>query len=173
LKTESKLKVDEAIEIVSAAIGEYAWLVKCADDRILRAEFGPPHLKVHGPWKPDSAGEEIPEALTRRLVIPTGRWSLFVESGLWSAKTRGLRCDRFTPDQRLIDKCLSRLDGQKLVSVAYERQAYNWLFKFDLSGELSIGYLNNPGFPQWTMFFEDGGNLSYDAPDRIVLKRPE
>jgi hypothetical protein len=168
----SKLNVSQAVETLLPIIGEYVWFVRCVDDRVLRLEFGAPHLIVREPMHTASTYPIVVELLSnRRLVIPTGKWSLFVGDGLWSVETLNHRCDRLTPDKSEIDKCLNQLEGQKLLSVECMPPTYDWVFKFDLLGTLAIKFHRDlESDTQWTMFFEAGGHLAYVGPDDVILE---
>lgn len=168
---EEILTTEQAFETVSCLVGEYVWFSRCIHDGLLRMEFGEPHLTVHGPKKPSpQVSESVMLALHRRIVVPTGRWSLFVEDGLWSVEAGGLSCGRSDLDKKKVETCLGLLDGQKLTSIVVGNRTANLDIHFDLSGRLKV--VDDPetdSNSQWMLFFDDK-ILSYNRDGNIVLE---
>jgi hypothetical protein len=104
-------------------------------------------------------------------VIPAGKWHLFIEFGLWSIAAGGIRCSRV--DEQFDKRAFNQLDGQKLISVAYAPESAEWIFRFDLSGMLSIKdrHLETEQDAQWMIFFENGDCLYCEDENRIFLER--
>ena len=170
MKSQSNLDIAQAIDILSRIVGEYVWFVRCVEDRILRLEFGNQHLVIHEPRNTSSTSEAVRTVLNQRVVVPAGRWSLFIEDGIWHVQTSTRKCSRLDTDKVGIDKCLRQLEGQKLLSTEYISATRDWVFNFDISGVLVIkDHLEFEENAQWIMFFEDGGNLSYVNSSNIIL----
>ncbi len=171
--TQRQITTKEACDLFIPLIGEYVWFVRCVESRILRMEFGKPHLVVQGPRNVStSVDKPANPALSRRVVVPTGQWSLFVDDGLWSVEALDLKCGRFDSDQSEIDLCLSRLSGQKLITAAVSKDIYTLVMKFDISGSLNIQF--NCDFKessQWILFAEDEWNLSYSSQGSIDIEQ--
>ncbi len=150
--------------------GEYVWFVRCVEYGILRLDFGAPHLSIREPASIAGDSPRVSAALQRRLVVPTGKWHLFIEYGLWSVEAGGFRCSR--TDDPCDTKALGQLEGQKLTSVRYVPEAGEWVFDFDLSGKLSIGCPKSSpeGESQWILFFEDGTCLAFDDAAHISIE---
>lgn len=157
--------VSEALKLLSAMVGEYVWFVRRSAYSVLRMDFGSPHLKIREPahHAPNST-QAVIDALERRMVIPTGKWHLFIEDGDWSVKTRFRSASRSDVSVDMVDAALRQLDGQRLVNVSYVNDG--WHFEFDLGGSLDIGRSASPGKLAWTeesewiLFYEDGNNVS-------------
>ncbi len=164
---------EEARNLFAPLIGEYVWFVRCGESRILRMEFGKPHLVVQGPINGStSVDKPVNPALSRRVVVPTGQWSLFIDDGLWSVEAFDLKCSRFDPDQSEVDLCLSRLSGQKLITADVSQDIYSLNMKFDISGFLYVQF--KPGSQessQWILFSEDGWNMSYNSDGTIDIEQ--
>lgn len=173
MNSPKKINAAQTNEIWAEIIGQYAWFVRCDESRILRMEFGAPHLSVQGPQGGLQPGRKSNPALSRRVVIPTGQWSLFVEDGNWEISTDIGNCSRNGSDPSFIDACLNRLSGQRLDSAQVRTQDVVLTLEFDLSAKLTIqiarDYEENS---QWIVFFEDGSNLSFIGPDDIEIEGP-
>ena len=170
-----------ARDVLAAAIGEYVWGSRVGQDAILRLDFGPPHLQVHEPSaKAAEFSGAARMALGRRVVLPVGRWHLFVESGLWCVAVSGFACDRFAAESNdpemlgQIAKCISSLDGQKLTAADQVEPSGEWRFEFDLGGALSIRADTLAGADKkdaiWTLFLDDGTSMSYMSDRTFVLE---
>jgi hypothetical protein len=170
MNRESNLNINQAVEFLSSLRGEYVWFVRSDEYGILRLDFGNPHLSIREPNPIANSSKNVADALQRRLVIPTGKWHLFVESGLWSIEAGGFHGAR--TDQQIDPKVFGQLEGQKLTSVEYLPDACEWIFKFDLSGTLSIKapVSEDGGDSQWVLFFENGGCLSCEGANRISIE---
>ncbi|MGO9673132.1 MAG: hypothetical protein ACLPSF_03010 [Methylocella sp.] len=168
---KDELTIDQAVEILSSLRGEYVWFVRSGDYGVLRLDFGNPHLTVREPSPTAGKSERLAIALQRRLVVPAGKWHLFIEFGLWSVEAGGFRCSRL--DGQFDERAFGQLDGQKLISVAYTPESAEWVFRFDLSGVLSVRcrHLDAERYDQWMLFFENGGCLYCENTNRIFLER--
>ncbi len=177
--------------VLASMIGEYVWFARTGQDSIPRMDFGQPDLRIREPHPADaSRSRAVRDALGRRIVVPTGEWHLFVESGFWSVRVRTLACDRADADiaeatrAAHVGKCLSLLDGQKLTGIARSDVNREWLLSFDHEGAVSIkATMDGPhgtGESDWTLFFEAGryltcsgdrtfGSGDVDAPRRREL----
>ena len=169
---ERKIEQHQALGMLSELIGQYAWFVRCAEDGILRLEFGDPHLTIQGPKEPRYEGSEaVRRALNRRVVVPTGQWSLFVEDGLWNVEADGLTCSRADRDKVRIETCLSVLSGQKPTSIAIGKDGVGLSVEFDLSGKLSIlDELEGDELCQWMLYSKDG-IIAYNGEEKIFLEQ--
>lgn len=127
METETKLKIEQAIDIIHSMIGEYVWSARCDEYRVLRLDFGMPHLRVREPQYIPEANAAVQAVLSRILIIPTGKWHLFVETGCWNVRVGEFEVSRRDAD-RTTDQCLSYLDGQKLVSVECRPENGDWIF---------------------------------------------
>ena len=168
---ERKIEVHQAMSIVSELIGQYTWFVRCAEDGILRLEFGDPHLTIQGPMEPRHDGSEaLRRVLSRRVVVPTGQWSLFIEDGLWSVEAGGLICSRADPHKGKTETCLNLLSGQKPTSVAIGKNGVGLSVEFDLLGKLNIfDDLNGDNPCQWMLYFRNGV-IAYINEQQVVFE---
>ncbi|MBN8890549.1 MAG: hypothetical protein J0H91_09675 [Rhodospirillales bacterium] len=109
-------------------------------DNVLRMDFGDVHLKVREP-DPDLSGrsQAVIDALGRRIVMPTGKWHLFISEREWSVATKFHSCSRADTDAEDVNAALRQLDGQRLVAVARRGGGSDWVLEFDLGGVLRIG----------------------------------
>jgi len=163
MSTPSKISVQNALGQFPPIYSHYAWWVRSVEDDILRMEFGDPYLRIREP-RPDADAVEGVLALNRarRLVIPTGIWSLFVADGLWTVNATGLSSSRGDKNATNLRRTLSQLDGQRLTDVQFIEEADEWIFKFDLAGELIIrSDASLPDAWQWTLFLKSGSRVSY------------
>jgi hypothetical protein len=162
MKASRTITPIKAAELIASLAGEYTWWVRCAEYRILRMEFGTPHLRVQGPGFPAAlANDKVKTALNRRIVVPTGKWSLFIEDGLWRVEAGGPACDRLNSNAPEIDLCLDSLSGQKVTSVSISEETGSLAISFDLGGFLEIHA--NADFDdgnQWILFRDDGLNIA-------------
>ena len=167
-----KLTIGEATSAFTPLVGQYAWWIRCTDYRVLQVEFGDPHLRVQGPWSVEPLEAERPRSVAnRRLVLPTGTWSLFVEHGLWTVDALGLTCSRSLSTQDEIDLCLSRLDGQRLTSARIKDRSSILHLEFDLEASLSVAL--SPDLDdddQWTLFRHRGPSISYQTSGDIEVE---
>ena len=166
-----ELSIDQAVEILSSLRDEFVWFVRCGEYGVLRRDFGDPHLSVREPSSTAGKSERVAIALQRRLVTPAGKWHLFIEYGLWSVEAGGFRCNR--ADEQFDARAFNQLDGQKLISVAYAPESAEWVFRFDLSGMLSIRgqQLEAEQDAQWMLFSENGGCLYCEDKNSIFIER--
>ena len=166
-----ELNIDQAVEILSSLRDEFVWFVRCGEYGVLRRDFGDPHLSVREPSSTAGKSERVAIALQRRLVTPAGKWHLFIEYGLWSVEAGGFRCNR--ADEQFDARAFNQLDGQKLISVAYAPESAEWVFRFDLSGMLSIRgqQLEAEQDAQWMLFSENGGCLYCEDKNSIFIER--
>jgi len=177
VELEKKAVVSKALTLFSELKGEYVWFVRVGADNILRMDFGSPHLTIREPIQqvPNSAQAAI-DALERRMVIPTGKWHLFIEDGNWSVRTKHYVTDRRDQNAKTVEATLRHLDGQKLVSVDYVDNSDAWHFLFDLGGSLRIepsSSLEENGSAeecQWTLFYADGNYVSYISGKELRYK---
>ena len=99
---------------MSGPVGEHAWFVRLGESRIVRFEFGEPHLTVHAPQGTTMTRETL-RLLRRRIVVPSGRRGLFVEDGLWTVGAGGLKRGRDDLDPAKTMPCLEILSGQNSI----------------------------------------------------------
>lgn len=157
-----RVSSDWADSILKTLIGQYVWGLRCVADRILQIEFGEPYLSVQqlqGSSEPPSEAVEF--VSNRRLVMPKGQWSLFIEDGLWSMDVVKFSCNRSESCSDHLGRCLDGLSGQKVVSATAKKSNNNLEICFDLSGRLSIS--KNVDFKendQWILFSKDMWNLA-------------
>jgi hypothetical protein len=161
MNQEQKGAVSKALRHLRAAIGEYVWGVQKGADDTLMLELGSPHLFVREPARlGHDAGQITIDVLGRRMVVPTGKWHLFIDDGEWSAFTKFHSTRRFDADRSRVDATLRQLDGQKLTNVEYLENIRTWRFSFDLDGTLLIAR-SSPAEPEWNeqstwvLFYED------------------
>ena len=167
---ETSITVDQAQSLVDKMIGEYIWGVRLGEDRILQAEFGQPYLRVQP--SPLAAIGENPAALeTRRLVMPTGRWTLFIEDGWWTASAAGAQSDRGKVDNQTEAKCLTSLSGQTLISVSLSDNDISLTMTFDLGGVLTVRFQSDfADNDQWMMFSQGEGILAFNSSSRYTVE---
>ena len=166
----TKVSLEHADRLLASMIGELAWAARCVDDNILRVEFGDPHLMIHEPRIiPDPQSQLTRNAPMRRVVVAAGRWSLFVEDGLWRVDAAGMQASRFDMDKCRIERCLGSLSGQRLTSVKVFDGERSLSMGFDLAGELTIDFnLDLKGNSQWFVYAEDDVVLNYINKDLIL-----
>lgn len=125
-------------------------------------EFGDPYLYIRDPFEPViGASDAANAALTRRVVLPTGRWSLVVEDGLWAIEMDGLTCNKETDDYSICEKCMSLLSGQKVESIDIFAKKFSLVILFDLGGKLFVEY--NEDYEentQWYISEQSGRTVS-------------
>lgn len=169
--TSKNIDIDEAERFVSDLVGEYAWFVRLGESRILRLEFGEPHLTVHAP-QGKTMPRETPRLLRRRIVVPSGRRSLFIEDGLWTVEAGGLKCGRDDMDPDKTMPCLEILSGQKVDLVRICRDTKALCMQFDLGGLLKVESHNDfAENSSWIMFCADGYNISQNLGDVFVIDK--
>ena len=158
-----------AHELFSAVTGQYVWFVRCSEGRILRMEFGEPYLSVQKLDEPSiSSSETVNFIANRRLVVPVGQWSLFIEDGLWCVNAGGLSCNRTDPDMQRFDVCLGRLSGQKLSSAIICHKSSTLHLSFDLGAAVQVEFhVDFEDNCQWILFSKDRWNLAY-CSDRSI-----
>lgn len=164
MKKEIDLVETEAI--LSKLIGEHCWFVRLGEDRILRMEFGQPHLTFHGPQSLPGTGGTRPSVLQRRVVQPVGQWSLFVEDGLWTVEAGQSACGRDDEDRGEVDRCLTFLSGQRAQEVVIDPQDGSLRLSFDLGGTLRIEFqVDSASSSSWMLFFGEDKSLAQVSRD--------
>jgi len=135
-------KAAEATKVLKALLkmkGELVWFVRLSADNVLRMDFGSPHLKIREPH-PHASGsnQAVIDALERRIVMPRGKWHLFIAEGEWSVVTKFYSCSRSDTNIENINATLGQLDGQRLVDVRQSNGCNDWILEFDLGGTLHL-----------------------------------
>ena len=173
MNLERKVDLGQCNDILSQIVGEYVWFVRCVEDDILRMEFGAPYLTIQGPRNIQRPVGEVPNhPFDRRVVVPTGKWSLFVEDGFWHAEANGISCSRRDTDRSSTDLCLNALSGQQVKKAFSPGGECGLDLEFDLSGKLRI--LNDVSADatcQWMLFFENTEVLSYTNEFDVVVEK--
>lgn len=166
--TREEISIRHAESLISQISGQYVWSVRAGEGRILRMEFGEPHLNVHDikSGGPDQAPHRL-----RRIVEPSGRWSLFVEDGAWSIQQDSLTCER--DDVKETDKaCLAALSGQRVEEVHIIPDTMIVLIKFDLGAVLNIAFeIDFEDNSSWILFCADGWNVSHSSQYGFDVER--
>ena len=162
-----------ALELFNAVRDSHCWGVR-AQTGVLHLDFGLPFLRIREPrGAPPDTTAAATRISQRRLVIPTGRWHLFVEDGNWRVTTMGLTCARTDTDVANQPQCLGLLNGQKLTGVAWNRTDANWEFTFDLGALMTIAAprlsTQGPTSDQWTLLCEGQYSLTCRRDDDLML----
>ena len=172
MTTERKMGRDEADRLLSGMVGEYVWLVRCVEDNVLRMEFGEPHLKVDDLRKyRDHAEETVEKFFNRRLVIPTGRWSLFIEDGFWEVEANGSRANRSESSNVNMTRCLNSLSGQQVTAVDIARENFVLSLDFDIRGKVNVSFTDEPDpGTQWMMFLENSSIIACNGKESFTIE---
>ena len=169
----------EALNLLLQMKGEFVWFVRISADNVLRLDFGSPHLKIREPYSPKAGDSQaVIDALGGRMVLPRGKWHLFVK-GEWSVTTKFYTCNVSDTDIEKINKTLRQLDGQKLTDVKQSNGLNDWILEFDLGGSLHLSPSECPEEAQenedgqWTLFLEDGDYLWFTNDGDLKRKGQE
>jgi hypothetical protein len=146
------------------------WGVRSEMDDVLVIEFGAPFLTIREPSAlPPDASPATRKVLERRIVIPTGRWHLFVEDGVWRIAAGGSTCARSETDAAKQATCFAQLNGQRLTRFAWSPADRLWRLDFDLGGSLTIAEpAGEAPQDQWSVFREDGTILACVQDETLV-----
>lgn len=176
MEANSNEAPSKALKLLLEMKSELVWFVRRSTDRVLRMDFGRPHLKVREPnlHKPENS-QAVIDALERRLVVPAGQWHLFVAEGGWSVNTTFYACGRYDANIENIDATLAQLDGQRLVNVS-QSDGPSWILEFDLGGSLHLSPPKPLGEGPvddkvlWTLFYENANYVSYTMGGHLTRK---
>lgn len=170
-----KVQRASALALLTAITGAHVWGVQLGADHALRMDFGQPHLYIREPYPPRAgASQRVRAVAESRLVIPEGEWHLFIESGHWQVRAFSQACVRPDADAASARQVLLALDGQILTAVTFDETSLDWVFMFDLGGELRIGPgcdRSSPTWqnePQWTLFSVRQPAASYTNGGALV-----
>lgn len=163
-----EISVDRAESLISQIEGNYVWFVRMGEGRILRMEFGDPHLVMHDI---QGGGPGSVFSQPRRIAEPSGKWSLFIEDGSWSIQAGGLSCCR--DDGRETDKaCLAALSGQRVEEARISPDTMVAVLKFDLGAVLSIEFgIDFADNSSWILFSVEGWNVSHNSQNGFDVEQ--
>ena len=159
-------------------IGMPCWRVSYDIYANLSMEFGEPHLRILDVYGSKSALAR--RIVTRRSVIPAGRWTFWLRICYWTISSKGKSLATFSSGKRRMEDALRFLNGQKLVSVAVNPQTGATTLVFDLNGCLRARRFSRTSDEQlWCLYQPSGyclsvrGNGTYDhAPGSGTDGRP-
>lgn len=140
------------------------WGVKPGYGEFLTLEFGEPHLSIREPINPSpGASARVQRRVSRRNVTVHGDWHLWIYCCDWEV------CS----PEKIVGDCTNRrkaqqaadfIDGQKLMSFAFNQKNRQCVFTFDLGAILVTRPFDRKS-EQW-MLFEPSGKVLTLRADR-------
>ena len=123
------------------------WGVHHGYGRVLKLEFGDPHLEISEPRDSQAKSKRVREVFARRTIFVKGAWSLWTWGCDWSVRNRGRLVGDSKTNKRASEAALF-LDGQRLKSVTIEGRST--FFDFDLGARLATKPWDKSG-EQWSL----------------------
>jgi hypothetical protein len=133
-------------------IGLPCWNLRRGHGSFLTMEFGDPHLRIREPK----------DGLRGRLVVPSGKWHLWICGCAWTiCDHEHLIAESESADDD-ITRSIAFLDGQAFVNLKAGALAGAWTFCFDLGGILATTPYDQES-DQWILYEPDGWKMTSDA----------
>jgi len=146
--------------ILKPLINQIAWGVQWDSQLNMDMSFGNPLLRIREPYKTQSKSRRIRESATRRAVTVKGKWWLWVFCADWNLKvdSKYKASNKSNYNQKLM--AMSRLDGQRIVSVKVNKKTGETVFSFDLGAKLEVRRFDISNSDIWTLYCPTGMVLS-------------
>jgi hypothetical protein len=141
--------------------GQPCWGIDHSRWLNLWINFGKPSLRVREPYKTKSKSNFIRESASRRGVYIQGQWQLNVFYCFWQLRNNDQLLATGSSSRPRIDRAISKLDGQKLISVQISQKTGATRFKFDLGCVLNCRPIGDDGEADlWTLYKPNGYTVS-------------
>ncbi len=141
--------------------GNPCWGLRYDRQLNLSMNFGVPSLDIREPFTTDSSSETVQQMAARRRVTVRGEWFLWIYQCYWSLNSAERQLATGASSYRRIERAMSQLEGQKLVSIAIDPETCATRFAFDLGCVLKCRRFE-PGSEQelWMLYEPRGFVLS-------------
>lgn len=141
--------------------GQPCWGIDYSKTLNLWIQFGEPYLRVREPYQTKRKSKLALDMVSRRLVLPRGRWRLWVYCSYWRLSRNGDLLALFSASHQRIRQAISKLNGEKLVSVEINPETGFTRFAFDLGCLLECRRFEKQGDdPLWVLYKPNGYTLS-------------
>jgi hypothetical protein len=135
------------------------YLVKQGYGSSLTFELGEPSLKIREPKVSDAKSKRVRELFSLRNVTVRGAWHLWIYCCNWNLYMNNKNIASYESSDRLIEKALAKIEGQKITNIIINPENGNSVFEFDLGGRLeTYAYSGEDLYEQW-MVYEPSGNV--------------
>jgi hypothetical protein len=158
-------------KILKSLYGKVSWGVSWDAQTGMDISFGSPVMKIREPYTFISKSNRVQELAARRLVTVKGKWQVWIFCAHW-----GLRIDdeyRATGASPYKKKliAMSRLNGQRIISILVDENSGATEFQFDLGATLRVRRFENDDSDIWALYFPNNmvlgirGNGTYTYQD--------
>lgn len=141
--------------------GHPCWGLEWSRQMNFSINFGKPSLKVREPYVTRSQFQVVQDLSSRRLVTVRGEWWLWLWCCHWQLSMNTDILATGSSSIRRIEKGMSQLSGQKLVSLSVNERTGFTRFDFDLGCHLHCRRFERDSKDElWTLYRPSGYVLS-------------
>jgi hypothetical protein len=151
--------VNSIQKILKPLHGKVSWGISWDAQLNMEISFGDPVMKIREPYNSKSKSKRIKELASRRSVTVKGKWWMWIYCAHWDLRIndeyRATGASSYK--KKLI--AMSRLNGQRIISIVIDEHNGATEFKFDLGATLRVRRLEN----------DDSDILALYFPNNMVL----
>ncbi|TWT59110.1 hypothetical protein KOR42_24990 [Thalassoglobus neptunius] len=141
--------------------GHPCWGIEYGRQTNLSINFGKPSLEIREPFVTESQSQVVRELASRRLVTVRGEWWLWLWCCYWKLTLNEETLATGSSSARRTKKAMSRLSGQKIVSLSVNEKTGFSGFEFDLGCQLSCRRFERDSEERlWSLYRPNGYVLS-------------
>lgn len=157
--------------IVKPLYGKVSWGISWDAHLNTEINFGDPVMKIREPYMSKSKSKRIKELASRRSVTVKGKWWVWIYCAHWVLRINN-EC-RATGASSYKKKlmAMSRLNGQRILSIIIDEYSGATEFQFDLGATLHVRRFENDDSDIWALYFPNNkvlgirGNGTYTHQD--------